>query len=159
MTQKNDLAAPASIKVDDTFAVVDKGSANWVVRKIIETVNYAEHVKVWAEAEIKRAHREERFLRLRFGPQLEAWVRQQLAGAKRKCIKLPAGTLGFRTEPLKIDVADEQKLIAWCRRSLPDALKIETRVLKAIVKDHVRQTGEQPDGTNLAGGGQRFYVK
>jgi hypothetical protein len=32
-------------------------------------------------------------------------------------------------------------------------------VLKAIVKDHVNQTGEQPDGTNLTGGGQRFYIK
>ena len=141
------------------FEVTDDNSANWVVRKIVEAEHYARRVKEWAEREIKCSQVEATFFRQRFGPQLEAWARQQLAHARRKCVKLPAGTVGFRTEPAKLDVTDEQKLVAWCRRSLPDALKIETRVLKAIVKDHVNQTGEQPDGTNLTGGGQRFYIK
>lgn len=155
------ITAPISAEIapDETFSVVDASSANWVVRKIIEARNYAERVKTWAEGEIKRAEQKEQFFLFHYGRQLEEWAKAQIGGGRRKCVKLPGGTVGFRTEPHKLDVADEQKLIAWCRRSLPDALRIETHVLKSIVKDHLQQTGEQPDGTSVTGGGQRFYIK
>ena len=105
------------------FEVTHDNSANWVVRKIVEAEHYARRVKEWAEREIKCSQVEATFFRQRFGLQLEAWARQQLAHARRKCVKLPAGTVGFRTEPAKLNVTDEQKLVAWCRRSLPDALE------------------------------------
>ncbi|HEY1686479.1 MAG TPA: host-nuclease inhibitor Gam family protein [Tepidisphaeraceae bacterium] len=129
------------------------------MRKIIEARNYAKHVKEWAEAEVIRAQREEEFFLFHYGHQLELWARLQIASNRRKSVKLPGGTVGFRTEPPKLDVADEQKLIEWCRTSLPDALQIKTRVMKSIVKDHVQNTGECPEGTSVSGGGQRFYIR
>jgi hypothetical protein len=157
----NSITPPISSEREspEAFAVDDAASANWVVRKIVEARNYAKHVKVWAEAELRRAEREEQFFLYHYGRQLEVWAKSQIGKGQRKCIKLPAGTIGFRTEPPKIDVADEQKLISWCRRTLPDALRIETHVLKSLVKDHVQQTGECPDGANITVGGQRFYVR
>lgn len=143
----------------ETFVVDDAASANWVVRKIIEARNYAEHVKAWADAEVRRAQREEEFFLFHYGRQLEIWARSQIAHSRRKCVKLPGGTVGFRTAPPKLDIADEDKLIAWCRQSLPHALQIQTRITKSLIKDHIQQTGECPDGLNISGGGERFYIR
>jgi hypothetical protein len=145
--------------VPEAFGVSDASSANWLVRKVIEARAYAKHVKEWAALEVRRAEREERFFLERFGPQLEAWARQQIAGSRRKSMKLPAGTVGFRTEPRRLDVTDEAKLIGWCRKALPSALRIETHLMRSIVKDHVEQTGECPSGAEVGGGQQRFYVR
>ncbi len=143
----------------DTFTVDDSASANWLVRKIVEARAYAKRVKLWADVEVKRAQNEEQFFIQRYGRQLEAWARNELTAARRKCVKLPAGTVGYRTEPPKLDVMDEEKLIAWCRKTLPDALRVETHVLKSLVKEHVKETGECPDGVDIGGGQQRFYIK
>jgi hypothetical protein len=156
-----DIAAPLSSDCEppETFAVDDAESANWVVRKIIEARAYAKHVKRWAQAELLRAEREEQFFYYRYGPQLERWVREQLERGRRKSLKLPAGTAGFRAEPPRLEIRDEQKLIGWCRRSMPTAIRVQTHVLKSLVKDHVLKTGECPDGAEVGGGNQRFYVK
>lgn len=155
------LAAPPPVEVDppESFQVGDAASANWVVRKITDARAYAKHVKAWAEGELIRAQREEEFFVFRYGAQLERWARAQIERSRRKSIKLPAGTLGFRTEPVKLDVRDELRLIAWCRKTLPAALRIETHVMKQIVKDHIADTGECPDGAEVVAGQQRFYVK
>jgi hypothetical protein len=149
----------AECTLPETFSVDDAASANWVVRKIIEARNYTKHVKEWAEAECKRAQNEEQFFLFHYGVQLERWAKSQLEGGRRKCVSLPGGKVGFRTEPRKLDVSDEPKLIEWCRENLPDALRIETHVLKSLVKDHVQKTGECPDGTNISGGNQKFYIR
>jgi len=143
----------------DDFTVHDTSSANWLVRKIVEARAYAEHVKEWAALEIRRAEREERFFLERFGAQLEAWTRPQISDSRRKSLKLPAGTVGFRTEPLHLEVQDETKLIAWCQHNLPDAIRVQTQVLKSLVNDHVEKTGECPDGADIGGGGERFFVR
>jgi hypothetical protein len=142
------------------FHVRDSASANWVIRKIVECRRYKERVEEWAAMEIKRAEREESFFLARFGLQLETWARQQVAAQhNRKSIKLPAGTLGFRTEPTRLSVTNEPALLAWCKANLPGAIQIIERVLKNSVKDHINTTGEIPNGTEVAGGQQKFYIK
>ena len=73
------VAAPDDAAPDDGFVVRDASSANWVVRKIVEARAYAQRVKAWAELEQRRAQREEDVLLRRFGVELEAWARQQIA--------------------------------------------------------------------------------
>jgi hypothetical protein len=161
----NDQLVPAEDEqhedpaVPEAFAVRDRASANWVVRKIAEARAYADHVKAWAELELRRAQREEAFFLRRFGTELEAWARAEIESSRRKSLKLPAGTVGFRTEPIRLEINDEQKLILWCRRHLPDAVRVQTSVLRAAVKEHLVQTGECPDGTQPSGGGERFYIR
>ena len=98
---------------------------------------------------------------LRFGAELAEWTKQHLAGkfGKRRSIHLPAGVLGYRTTPAKLIVADEHKLIEWCRRNLPSAVKIVERVLKTEVHSHIKTTGEVPDGAEISGGEDRFFVR
>jgi Bacteriophage Mu Gam like protein len=150
---------PMESATSDTFEVRDNSSANWVVRKIVEARAYAQHVKKWAEAELRRAQREEQFFLQHYGHQLEDWARARISkDRRRKSIKLPAGTVGFRIEPTKVELKDDEKVIAWCRRSLPHALAVRTLIIRAVLTEHVRQTGECPDGADITGGKQRFYI-
>ena len=147
-------------QVDDAFHVHDAASANWVVRKIIESRTYAARVKAWAELEQRRAQREEDFLLRRFGGELEAWARQQVAEQHdgRRSVSLPAGSVGFRTEPRRLAITDDNRLIAWCRANLPCAIRVIESVPKTPLMEHIKLTGEVPDGAELHGGGERFCV-
>lgn len=147
------------VAAPEGFSVHDEATANWVIRKILEARAYAAHVNAWAALELRRAEREERFFLERFGPQLEAWARERLAHARRKSLRLPAGAIGFRTAPPHLSVTDEAKLIHWCKANLPLAIVVREHVLKTPIKRHIQTTGECPDGADVIGGGERFYVK
>jgi hypothetical protein len=109
---------------DDTFTVTDEQSANWVVRRIIAARTYAQHVKAWAEGELRRAEREEQFFWLRFGPQLKNWTANELARMKikRKSLKLPAGMIGFKTLGPKLVVLNEEKLMLCSHKIAGNAM-------------------------------------
>jgi hypothetical protein len=163
-TKRSGIDAPSDAEQDrphvpDAFSVSDAASANWLVRKIVEARAYALRVAAWADREGRRAKRDEQWLLGHYGAELEAWVRRQVQKGRRKSIGLPAGTVGFRAEPQRLSVADEQALMAWCRANLPAALRVETHVLKGAVKDHVAATGDLPIGAEITGGGERFYIK
>lgn len=142
------------------FTVHDAASANWVIRKIVEARTYAERVKAWAESEQRRARREEDFLLRRFGLELEAWARRQIACHHdgRRSVSLPAGSIGFRAEPTRLSVADDKRLLAWCRTHLPLAIRVIETVPKTPLMEHIKLTGEVPDGAELQGGGERFCI-
>src|SRR5206468_4077872 len=120
-----------------------------------------QRVADWWEAETRRSERREQFLWHRFGAELADWTRRQLQAqyGSRRSLHLPSGVVGFRTEPTRIVVADEPKLIAWCRQHLPSAVKVVESVLKSEISAHIKSSGECPDGAELAGGGEKFYVK
>src|SRR4051812_37176542 len=96
--------------VPEGFHVHDAGTASWVVRKVVEARRYADRVRAWAAAELRRAEREEQFIFMRFGAELEDWCRRELRTAKRKSIALPGGVVGFRTTPPSLLIRDERDL-------------------------------------------------
>jgi hypothetical protein len=114
------------VEMDDAFHIRDEGSANWVLRKIVECRAYRERVARWAQEETLRAERQEAFLMHRFGNELEAWAREQIykQHGRRRSIALPAGVLGLRREPTKLLVVDERALAGWCRTHLPATIKV-----------------------------------
>lgn len=135
-------------EVDARFSVRDEKSAAWVVRKIIEERTHRQRVADWYEAETRRSERREQFLLYRFGSELSNWTRRQLEqhNGKRRSIHLPSGVVGFRTEPNRIVVTDERKLLDWCQKHLRSAVKVVESVLKSEISAHLKQTGECPDG-------------
>ena len=147
-------------QVDDAFHVHDAASANWVVRKITEARTYSARVKAWAELEQRRAQREEEFLLHRFGGELEAWARKQVTQQHdgRRSVNLPAGCVGFRIEPSRLAISDEKRLLAWCRAYLPSAIRTIESVPKTPLMEHIKLTGEVPEGAELQGGGERFCI-
>jgi hypothetical protein len=145
---------------NDGFSIRDAASANWVVRKIAEARAYAARVKMWAELERRCAKREEEFLLRRFGAQLEAWARRQIAQQhdRRRSVSLPAGVIGFRTAPDRLSINVEKRLLVWCRQHLPSAICIIESVTKTPLMDYLKATGECPPGTELQGGEDRFHI-
>jgi hypothetical protein len=160
-TETDDGRDTAPVGVDEAFHVRDQPSANWVLKKIIAEREYRARCAAWFDAETRRSERREQFLLHRFGMELEEWTRQQLAGqyGKRRSVHLPAGVLGFRTTPAKLIVADEPKLLAWCRQHLPGAVKVVQHLLKSEIQNHIESNGEVPDGAEFVGGGDKFYIK
>jgi phage host-nuclease inhibitor protein Gam len=143
------------------FSVKDERTANWLIRKVIEARRYAERAQEWAAREVRRAQGEEKFLLHRYGQQLEDWVRRQLddEGGRRKSLNLPAGTVGFRIDPQRLEVTDEQTLIRWCRVNLPSAIAVSEQVIKSVVREHVVTSGELADGAEIVDGAERFFLK
>jgi hypothetical protein len=160
-TKTGDGPDTAPVAVDEEFHVRDQESANWVLKKIIAEREYRARCVAWFKAETRRSERREQFLVRRFEVELKEWTRQQITSkyGKRHSIHLPAGVLGFRTAPAKLVVADEPKLLAWCRQHLPTAVKVVERILKTEVGAYVKESGEIPDGAELADGGDKFFIK
>jgi hypothetical protein len=142
-----------------TFEIKDTNSANSIVRKIVEARAYARRVKRWAATELRRAERDEQLFLRNYGRQLEDWARAELAkDRRRKCLRLPAGTLSYRIEPKKLQPKDDEKLMAWCRRYLPSALVDRTLIVRDVLTKYVQKTGRCPDGGVIMGGKQGFYI-
>lgn len=152
---------PFAPAVPPTFAVTDAASANWVVRKIVEARAHAERVRRWAELEVRRAEQEEQFFLRRFGVELEAWARGEIAKLAdgRKSIRLPSGMLGFRTAPPSLVITDETKLMNWVEDHVRDAVEIRRMLLKSVVLNHIKTTGECPIGAEVGGGDKRFFIR
>ena len=137
--------------VPQRFAVTDEASANWVVRRIVAAPAYALRVKGWADAENRRARREEAFFLKRFGIELDAWLTQELAArqSRQKSINLPAGRVGRRKVADKLVIDDEQALLDWARVHLPEAVKAVETFRKSAVNDLFLTTGELPPGVQI----------
>jgi phage host-nuclease inhibitor protein Gam len=146
----------------DTFHVSDDASANWVVKKIVEARTYAERCQEWCRREQVRARREEEFFLFRFGAQLASFARKKLAeqGGRRKSVFLPAGQIGFRSEPAKLMVDDEALVLEWAKREMPTIVQMIERVPKSDLNDLLKSTGEMPDaGAHIEPAAERFFIK
>lgn len=143
------------------FAIEDERTANWLVRKVIVARQYAEHVKAWADQEVRRAEREQNTLLFLFGRQIETWAQVEIAKLhNRKSLALPAGTLGFRTINPCLHVDDESIVLAWAREHLPSAIVTKFSLSRSILKDHFETTGELPDaGAHIEPAAERFYIR
>jgi hypothetical protein len=158
------------------FEITCPQTANWFVRRITELRAYRERVQSWASSETRRADRQEEHLFQRFGGQLDRWLRGALVEfhGRRRSINLPAGAVGFRREPARLLVIDEDALLRWCRKNLVEALQIRVDVYghqaveleqwasshapdaraalsfgKTAINTYFESSGELPEGTNL----------
>lgn len=182
----NGSESDEAIGVPDGFEVRDDASAAFIVRKVIEARAHADRVRAWAAAELRRAEREEAWMLRRFGPALEGWLRGELErrGGRRRSVALPAGTLGLRRQPARLEVVDEAAAGAWCTRHLPDAVRVAVEAVGAAAVElaawqaahagrarlrrhllreplarHLAETGELPAGAVLRAASDVFYLK
>lgn len=134
-------------EVPEQFAVSDRDTANWVVRKINEARAYRKNIEAYAAREKRRAEREEEFFRFRFERQLRDWAASEIAKlkGKRKTINLPAGSLSFRHAGPNLVIDDEEAVIDWARKNCPAAIQVSERLSRTTVKEHFEATGELPE--------------
>ena len=154
--------SPASYDVPHHFLVDSDDAANWVIRKIISARAYSERCEKWCKRETARAQREEQFFMWRYGQQLIDWVTRRISeqGGRRKSVCFPAGVAGFRHEPEKLIVENEQAVIEWAKANNLKITSTIERLCKSDLNAHVKATGELPDcGVRLEASKERFFVK
>jgi len=75
--------------------------------------------------------------------QLEEWAR----GMGKPSQRLVAGTLSVRQQPVKIEILDQDSLLAdeRFRRIVPEKVEVDRKALRSVVT----KTGEEPDGVRV----------
>lgn len=133
----------------------------------------------WALAKIKEAKAERAKWETFYGEKLEAirkdtqntidymtfLLQQYFDTQERRVTKsgiekysLPSGEL--IRKPGSIDYQhDDETLLAWCEKNLPDAIKVTRKAGWADVKNHIKVTGEIPDGVTVVEADPVFQVK
>jgi hypothetical protein len=147
--------------VPQQFAVHDRDTAEWLVRRIVEANAHIDRVKHQADREIRRTQQERDFLLMRYGRQLECWTECELQKHKgrRKSVLLLSGTVGFRQVGAKLVVDDQSAVIKWAKRFCRSAVVTVERLSRTELKNHLTATGEIPAGALLEAASQKFYVK
>lgn len=150
--------------VPSAFSIHDDASANWLVRRVVESRNYSEHVKTWSEHELRQAKKDEDFFLSRYGYQLNDWLRHRLKDQKgrRRSVPLPGGTVGYRCQPPKLVVIDEQAVVLWAQSTCPQAIETVTnhRLRRRILTEYVLSTGELPSsGAELQSERDQLYIR
>ena len=94
-----------------------------------------------------------------FTPGLQTFARLELEGSAKRSVKLLSGTVGYRKQPDHLEIKDEQAGIAWAKKNLPDAYRVEESLLKKPVTEHIKTTGEVLDFAELVIGEDKFYIE
>lgn len=138
----------------------------WYVRKNREVQELAARrvlqIESWAQKETENIADQIAF----FESLLQPWAERELAESKRRSIKLPQGTLGFRKSQPKFD-RDEDKLLPWVKDNKPEHLVVRESVDWAGLKKRltvangiaITEEGEVVPGVTVTRVPDKFYVK
>ena len=127
-----DLISPAQ-----EFHVTDASSADWVLQKLCDAESEIARRRLIIasvierqETEIRAQERRIEYLKFRFGQELEAFAKENLP-ANKKTWKGTYGEVSFRLTSPRLDVVNEGDAIRWAQANAPDAVKVETSLLKS----------------------------
>ncbi len=112
------------------FQVTDIGSAEWCLKKIAESEKeksslvkeyeaYIEKIRTTMDENVKRLDNSIEFFKSKLLP----YAVQQLAGKKKRSVKLPSGTLQFSKST--VFQRDEVKLLAYIKENYPEYVKVK----------------------------------
>jgi phage host-nuclease inhibitor protein Gam len=165
------------------FVIDSDEAANWVVRKVVEARAYAVRAKEWAEREVRRAKRDERFFVDQYSAQIRDWLSSRLTSRKRS-IDLPSGRVGLRKQPPQVEICDLSTVVAWTTINVPEAVvvqievcgpeavrvgnemsnrfptaKVTWAVRRKLLNEHLTATGEVPSGASVSGTQDSMYIR
>ena len=120
-----DADAP-DVEAREEFTINTEDAANWYLRKLANIEAEKARVQSQAAAIVAQLDSEADSLRYIYEGQLQEYVRQELAkaGNRRKSLKFLQGTACFRKSPSGLTISDPAAALDFCRRNLPDAVKI-----------------------------------
>lgn len=156
------------------FVVNDDNKADWVLRKIQKNENKMKEIHElyeqetlrllqWKNEEIDRLNKDNENLESLLIP----YATSKLSDSRKKSFKLPNGKCGFRAVPPKF-IRDEEKLLKFAERSVPNVVKVKKSVdwaaLKKLVENNngkavMIETGEIVDGVKIEVQPPKFYVE
>lgn len=136
------------IEENARFSITDDRSAEWALGKIREARAEQEKWTAFYEAKMEAVQKDTQNT-IDF---MTHHLRQYFLTQERRVTKtgiekysLPSAEL--IEKPAGIDYKrDEAALLAWCEEHLPEAIKTTRKAGWAEVKNHMKTTGEIPDG-------------
>lgn len=153
-------------EVQEGFAVRDLQSADWCLAKALSAQKRINEIEAYAEAAIaearKRIEREVSSYRRtveRMATFLEPWVRERLAGEKRKSLRLLSGRVGLRKSPDRLEVRDEKRTVAQLKNDGADfCVRVKEEVDKRELMKAIKAGGPLPEGCAVVPGEEHFYL-
>ena len=163
------------------FTVTDESSAEWAMEKLEENTKaralieeqyqrmIARH-EAWREDALKELDESDAY----FYGLLRPWAEEKLAGGKKKSVKLPSGTVGFRagTGTYKFGedkvTATNAELLAFVKNDDASFIKVEESVrwgdykkTLTVMEDGrvVSASGQIIEGMTVTQGAPSFYVE
>lgn len=138
------------------FRVDSRQAAEWVLQKLMDAEADVFAIQAREKAVLdnlaaqkKAAARKAEWLRARFGPELEEFARQELAGQKGKTLTLDYGKVSFRAVAGKVTVADEARAM----ESFPEAVKVtKSLLISQVPKAQAAMLRDQGPDALLAAG-------
>lgn len=132
------------------------------LQKDIDSTNATAELRIqdithWRDKQVESASHQIAFLQR----QIEALVTQYDYdfGPNRKSKDLPHGTFGRRVSVREgVEVLDEAAALEWARKYQPRAVKVKESILKKPLLEHLKATGEVPDGCEYREAKEEFYV-
>ena len=157
------------------FVIDSLDKASWALRKIAQmqekkaaAIEQADiefrRVSAWRDEQVAAHDKQIAFFEFLLRP----FAEQSLDGEKKRSLKLPAGTMGFRAGQPHYDV-NEPELLAYVKASAPEFLKIKESVdwprfkkdmgLRVDGNRAVTKEGEIIPGIVASEGEDTFFVK
>ena len=148
------------------FHIDSEESANWYLRRLATIEGEKARVTAQAALIVKQLAADAEGLRYIYEPELQEFVRQELAkkGNRRKSLAFLQGTACFRTVPAGVKITDPDAALEFARRNMPAAVNmIETLDGEAYRKfaEKMRAGGAEtlPDGVEATPERESFSVK
>lgn len=162
----NEIIGDAPARRDDGFVIETEKHALWATGKIRDAEeslqdlkaryeDYKRQLDEWYQTQSKALEQTVESM----SHFLRPYVAEQIASGKKKSLLLPDGTkAGYRSSPARINDTDPDATIEWCEYNAPEAVKVEKRVLKSVLKDRLKQGKALPPTVDIEPGDERFYV-
>lgn len=150
-----------NITESEGFRIENDQQAEWAMRKIIEAKAEVERwERFYTEKLMAVVQREQDTINYMTSLLMRYFDTQERRVTKSGIEKysLPSGTLERRPAGIKYE-SNEEELLAWCEKNLPDAIKTTRKASWSAVKDYIKETGEIPGGVTVGETEPSFTVK
>lgn len=109
------------------------------------------NIKEQAERKLNEVYRRIKGLQWKCEPEFKIHVEAmiQATDGKKKSVNLYYGEAGYKTNPARLQVDNEEMCIAWAEKNIPEAVETIKILGKNAIKRYFKETGELPDGCNL----------
>ena len=139
------------------FSPTDEGGVNWVLGKMADARARAARIRENAELMARAEERKADALEWKYGAALQTFLRAEIAGGKKKSVRLYNGVLGYRMRPAGVSVTDPAAALSWAQGNLPAAVTLTLD--KKALAEALLTTGEALDFARLNPAEEVFYIK
>ena len=139
------------------FVPTDEGGVNWVLGKMADARARAARIRENAELMARAEERKADALEWKYGAALQTFLRAEIAGGKKKSVRLLHGVLGYRMRPAGVSVTDPAAALVWAQENLPAAVALSLD--KKALAEALLTTGEALDFARLNPAEETFYIK